>query len=427
MIPLAIVGCGGMGHRHLYGLSELERSGLNQFELVAVCDPVRNNAESLASNAKEHLGVNPAVVSDLSELAAQVKGLRAIDICTDPASHHTLTVKAFEYGWHVMVEKPMGLTVKACNFMRRAAEESGLILSVAENYRRDPMARLSKALLDAGVIGKPRLLVEYSIGGSDLVLISAWRHQKHSSGLLLDVGVHYADMREYLLGEVETVYAQIRLHERIRRKPEGGATSSFYAQWQNQMPEKVTATAEDAAYVTMTFRDGVIGQLIEDHAGHGKGMWQRIIFGEKGSLELPGDRSGQPICLTLDGKEPISDERILDFVPGFRLDPTTTALFGGNRFWHYDLPFVEIDRKLIGFEYYDFAEAIRTNQPPEVDAHVGARAVALCYAIMESGSTGQVVSTDEILAEKLDTYQKEINIGLGLSLIQKTECKLKNS
>ncbi len=48
---LAIVGCGGMGHRHLSGLAELERAGLCQFELVGACDPVRANAESLADQA----------------------------------------------------------------------------------------------------------------------------------------------------------------------------------------------------------------------------------------------------------------------------------------------------------------------------------------------------------------------------------------
>ncbi len=93
------------------------------------------------------------------------------------------------------------------------------MLSVAENYRRDPVNRLARALLDAGAIGTPRLLLHHSIDGGDQMLISVWRHQKDQSGLLLDVGVHYADMIEYLLGEVELVYAQTRLHEPIRKNP----------------------------------------------------------------------------------------------------------------------------------------------------------------------------------------------------------------
>ena len=40
------------------------------------------------------------------------------------------------------------------------------------------------------------------------MLISVWRHQKDQSGILLDVGVHHSDMMEYLLGDIETVYAK---------------------------------------------------------------------------------------------------------------------------------------------------------------------------------------------------------------------------
>ena len=58
-------------------------------------------------------------------------------------------------------------------------------LSVAENYRRDPINRLAKALLDAGAIGAPRLMLHNTIGGSNRMLISVWRHQKDASVVLL--------------------------------------------------------------------------------------------------------------------------------------------------------------------------------------------------------------------------------------------------
>ena len=76
-IRLAIVGCGGMGHRHLAGLAELHRAGLNHFELVGVCDPVSENAESLAQQAKGHFEEHPTVVSNLGELAAL--GIESVD------------------------------------------------------------------------------------------------------------------------------------------------------------------------------------------------------------------------------------------------------------------------------------------------------------------------------------------------------------
>ena len=45
-----------MGHRHMYGLAELQKAGLSPFELVAVCDPNLDNANSLADQARERLG-----------------------------------------------------------------------------------------------------------------------------------------------------------------------------------------------------------------------------------------------------------------------------------------------------------------------------------------------------------------------------------
>ena len=64
-IPLAIIGCGGMGGRHLLGLKELDDSGLNNVELVAVCDLRRDNAEYLADQAEERLGTRPRVFEDV--------------------------------------------------------------------------------------------------------------------------------------------------------------------------------------------------------------------------------------------------------------------------------------------------------------------------------------------------------------------------
>src|SRR5215472_5344726 len=60
-VRLAIVGCGGMGRRHLAGLAELSRTSHMNMNLVAVCDPNRRNAEDLAEEAHELLGERPAV------------------------------------------------------------------------------------------------------------------------------------------------------------------------------------------------------------------------------------------------------------------------------------------------------------------------------------------------------------------------------
>jgi predicted dehydrogenase len=417
-IRLAIVGCGGMGLRHLYGLTELHRAGWDHFTLVGACDPVRDNAESLADQAAAYFGRRPTVVSDLEQLAAV--GVDAVDVTTTPRSHHSIAVAALARGWHTMIEKPLGLTVRACNVIRRAASASGRVLSVAENYRRDPVNRLARALLEAGVIGTPRLLIHHSIDGGDQMLISIWRHQKYQSGVLIDVGVHYADMIEYLLGEIDLVYAQTRLHEPIRKNSaaEGGMSAAnpagVYGRWQKEMPATFSATAEDAAYATLTFKQGLVGQYIEDHAGHGQRLWARQIYGSAGSMSLPVDRSGGSISLQIAGQAEMRSTSLLDLVPSFRLDAVTASLFGAERLAEYRFSFAETDRKLLAVEYADFAGAIRAEHPPEVDAEQGARSVAVSYALLESSAIGRPVTVAEVLAGELGSYQQSIDEGLEL-------------
>ena len=419
-IPLAIIGCGGMGHRHMYGLAELQKAGLSPFELVAVCDPNLDNANSLADQARERLGKRPQPVSTLSELN-KTGDIQAVDICTLPAHHHSVAVEAMELGWHILCEKPVGLTSRACKLMQETSVKTRRILSVAENYRRDPINRLAKALLEEGVIGTPRLMMHNTIGGSDRMLISVWRHQKNASGILLDVGVHFADIMEFFLGNVTSVYAQTRLHEKKRINPMSGDTGSHqisssqvYAHWQREMPADFDATADDACYATILFENGAVAQYIEDHAARGEGMWKRAIFGSLGSMDLPGDRSGQRLKLQLENQEIVDDERLLELVPNFTLDKATAQLFGGDRLFEYSFEFEQTDRKLIAAEYWELGQCILNKTLPEVDIIQGARSVAIAYAWLESQVAGRSVGIDEVFLDKLNTYQNEINQSMGI-------------
>ena len=106
--------------------------------------------------------------------------------------------------------------MRGCARIREAASRSGRLVSVAENYRRDPILRLARALLDADAIGEPRSIVELRAGGSDAMLITPWRHFREDGGPLMDVGVHYADMIVYLMGPVDRVAGITRLLEPVR-------------------------------------------------------------------------------------------------------------------------------------------------------------------------------------------------------------------
>ena len=414
LVRLAIVGCGGMGRRHLAGLAELSRTAHMNANLVAVCDPNHDNAESLADEAHELLGERPAVFGDAESMVRQVDGLEAADCATDTGSHHAAATQLLELGLNVQCEKPLALTMRGCNRIVDAARGSGRILSVAENFRRDPMNRLVKALLDDGAIGQPQLMIESDVSGRDSILITPWRHMKLTGTITLDAGVHNADILQYYFGDAASAFGQVRLFERtrVRRNTEG--PGGFYARWAANMPESIEATGEDAIFGLITFANGALGQWTNHHAGHGEPLHQRLVYGTRGSIRAPGDRNGRPVHLFQSDGTEIADQRVLDYAPSYRLDPVAATLFGGERPWRYGFDFPAIDRKLLALEYYELATCIRTGAQPEVTGEVARRDVALVYALFESDRAGRPVSLDEVESGAVDAYQREIDTHLGL-------------
>jgi len=409
-VPLAIVGCGGMGGRHLLGLKELFDAGLSTVDLIAVCDLRSDNANRLADNAKELLGKRPKVYSDIATMKRELGDLLAVDITTDAGSHHKVSQIAFDLGLHVFCEKPLALTIRGCNKILEAQKRSGKLLSVAENYRRDPMGRLTKALLDAGVIGKPYMHFDIGASSGNTIIILPWRHDRNVGGILLDGGVHNADMMMYYLGDVEQVYAKVNRWEDTRYKPNSkGSLSTYYQPWYDEMPEKIQATAEDALVSVINFKNGVVGQWTSFYAAHGKGFGIGTIYGSQGSLQVGGIRSGHAPVLNIDGKEEITGDALLDLVPGFHLDEITTALFHGDRMGSYNIPFPEADRKLLAIELYEIGKCITSGEKPEVDGLVGRKDIALCYAAFESSVLNRPVTITEIETEQTGQYEAEIN------------------
>jgi predicted dehydrogenase len=409
-VPIAIIGCGGMGGRHLLGLKELHDAGLENVNLVAVCDLRLDNAHYLAEEAEEMLGHRPAVFQDLNRMAEAVRDLQAVVITTDASAHHSVACTAFDLGLHVLIEKPMGLTVRACNRMLAAQQRSGKLLSVAENYRRDPMSRLTRALLDVGAIGVPELFLDISAGSGNSIIITPWRHQKDLGGMLLDGGVHNADMMFYYLGDVDQVFARVALLEKTRYKPKDeGGVSGFYVRWYPEMPESITATADDTLISVLTFESGCMGQWTQSYAAHGRGYGQKLIFGSQGSLVPGGTRNGVSPVLKQDEKDELTGEPLLDLVPDFHLDEITTRLFGAERLASFNIPFPATDRKLLAIELFELGLCIENNKTPEVDGLIGRRAVALSYAACESSVLNRPVTLDEIEAEQVGSYEADIN------------------
>lgn len=413
-LRLAIVGCGGMGRRHLAGLAELRRAGRRDVELVAVCDPRLDNAEFLAAEAETLLGARPQVFGDAETMVERVAGLEAADCTTDTRSHHEAAPQLFDLGLHVLCEKPLALTIRGCHRVIGAAARRGRVLSVAENFRRDPMNRLVRALIEGGAIGDPQFILEAGVGGGDAITITPWRHMRMGGVLPLDAGVHSADILQYYFGPVERASGQTRMFEPRRHRRHTAGPGGFYERWAEDMPEVIDADGEDAIFGLLEFASGALGQWIDHHAGHGLPFRARKVFGTRGSIEAPGDRNGRSPRLILDGGTDVDDVRLLDHAPGYRLDPVAASLFEAERPWRYDFNFEAIDRKLIGLEYVELAACVREGAAPEVDGATALLDVALVYALFESACAGRPVTLAEIAGGGLDGYQRDMDEQLGL-------------
>jgi predicted dehydrogenase len=396
-INLGLFGCGVMGQRHIKGMARLQQVNRSRVVLVGVCDLVPENAERAAALAEQLLGQRPRIYASFAEMRKDVNvKVNAITLTTMPNAHVGLGIEALAAGVHVLCEKPIALTVKQGLRLIAAARAAGRKLSVAENYRRDPMNQLGKALLDAGVIGKPFLMTQSSSGSGEDVVITPWRHLKTSCGIAVDMGVHYTDILEYFLGPVSSVVGINAVVDEQRK----GADGKLYP-----------ADAEDLTAGVLQFASGAIGNYLLNMAGRGEGHFSRMIYGTQGSLKLPPDRSGQAVqCVQrVNGKDvPVPEAELLALVPGFTLDNTTAALFGGPRLSSYQMDWAAIDASLIAIEYDDLAHAILNDCEPEVNGEQGNRSLALMYGFLESQRLGRMVSADELTSGQVSAYQDEL-------------------
>ncbi len=406
-LSTGLVGCGGMGRRHLRAYAALRGVGLDRFEVVAVCDPRLEAAQEAAELAEELLGARPAIFSDHQDLVGSGE-VAALDVVTEPSVHHVIVPAALNAGLHVICEKPLGVTVRACREIVAAAEASGSLLATAENYRRDGPNRLARAVIEAGLLGHVHLMVEQSIGGSDAVIITPWRHRAETGPIALDMGVHYGDILRYYLGEIDSAYGAAFVAEPLRRlRPtdDQGAAGS--------VPGYIEATGDDSLVAIFRATSGVLAQLAFVPSGPGGHFVQRSLHGRAGSMTVPRDRTGGPVVVQL-GETTLSGAELRKELGGFELSGAAASFFGPDG-TEYERPFPEIDAATIGIELDDFALAVAEGRQPEVDGRGGLLAVAIVWAVAESQKAGRPVGIAEVADGSVDAAQADVDAALGLS------------
>lgn len=408
--------------RHAHGYIELTKK-FDSFRMTALCDRHEAAANQVASVIENATGHRPDVFTNYSDMLSASPKLDAVDIVTDTRMHHTFALQAFDAGVNVLTEKPMALTMKACRLMRDAAAENNLVISIGEQYRRDPMNRLAKALIDAGVIGQPKFAMKVSLGGgSALMHDTGWRALKSRAGsVIIEQGVHEADLLIYFLGDVDTVSAHtgIMMPQRIRQGMSGQIADFYQHRVEDAFADEQTVEIdqEDTAIAIIKFKSGVIAQFTITNASLGYGTGINTIHGQLGSMQMPPSRSGIPPKVHLEGRElPLTGDEMLEMVPDWNLDDITAKLFDGQtRMASYDVGFAAIDRILIALEMQELAVAIQSNnRKVEVDAETGMKALAVAYATLESGLLNQQVTLNDVMDGNVAEYQMEIDREAGI-------------
>ncbi len=327
----------GTGHAaQVHARAALNTGGL---DLVAV---VNHRRESRAGFAK-NFGIQRqySTVADLLSAG----DVDILSINTPNYLHGPQAIAALEAGVHVMVEKPMAISVAEGESMRRASESSGAKLLVAHCWRFDEEVNWLKRQVDEGRLGRIRRTKGYGVHVNWGP--SGWFAQARyaGGGALADMGIHAIDTARYLLGDPQplSVYAKVGT-------------------------EYTDHDVDDSATIWINW-DGGATSIVES------GWWWPHADGPEAGTQLYGTRGfGQlfPTRLEIPDREA---ERVDAIDPGFP----------PQRVEH-------CPQEMYDAQLANFVDCIRRDRTPSPGAAEGLVNLRIIEAAFESSRGGQVVS-----------------------------------
>jgi UDP-N-acetyl-2-amino-2-deoxyglucuronate dehydrogenase len=290
--------------------------------------------------------------------------LDAVIVCTPHPLHAEQAIAAARARLHVVVEKPMALSVADCSAMIAAADEAGVVLSVISQRRWHPAVRRVKAAIDEGRIGIPGLATVEVLGwrSAEYYAMDAWRGTRagEGGGVLVNQAVHHLDLLRWFLGPVAEV---------------DGWTANL------NHPE---IEVEDTAVAIARFQSGGIATIVASNSQR-PGLYGRIrVHGRNGASVGVETDTGSPFVAGV--SLPSLPENDIWTIPGEEAEPArwgrddATALAG-----------VDIETWFHELQLRDVVAAIREGGRPSVDGAAGRAAVELMAAIDEASRTGERV------------------------------------
>ncbi len=334
-LRFGLVGCGRVAPRHGQSLLELPTA-----QLVAVADTVERRAQRFAAD------FGGEVVADYRRLLDR-PDIDVVDICTPSGLHAQMAIAALQAGKHVLVEKPMALSLADADAMIAAAHDTGKKLCVVLQNRHNPPMQDLKRAIDAGRLG--RLLL-----GS--VTVRWYRPQEYyedgwhgtwamDGGALMNQSIHHIDALQWFLGQPASVTA-------------------YTATLAHRME------AEDAGVAIIRFRSGAMGVVEGSTVTYPENLEGSVaLFGEHGSAKVGGTALNRKVLWKIEGE--LEHER--ELLTREQVDPP--SVYGYSH------------KAVIA----DLIAAILEGRQPSTPAVEARKSVALVLAMYESSRCGREV------------------------------------
>ncbi len=334
-VRFGIVGCGVIAKFHAKAIENTPNA-----QLVAVYDANTSYAERFATE----LGVQAYATI---EALAQSADVDAVCICTPSGLHTQQAILMMQHKKHIVVEKPMSLTLADADRLIQTAKDSGVKVCVISQFRFKPAVVAIREAIAQGAFGK---IVSASLSmpyyrSEEYYNSGAWRGtwEMDGGGALMNQGIHGVDVFRSIMGPVKSIYAITRTQTR---------------------PIEV----EDSAVAVLEFANGAVG-TIEASTTCYPGYPRRItICGDKGSVVLEED-SILSWNLPIPTQLPVG-QKAQNVASS---DPKAIDVTGHTN------------------QIINFVEAILHGEPLLSDAPTGRLPLEIILGIYESSRTGQKV------------------------------------
>jgi predicted dehydrogenase len=355
-VRFGILGCGVIGPHHARAIA-----GLEDAELVAVADVVPGLAEELAAEygCSSHYG--------LGEMLSGTE-LDAVCVCTPSGMHAGDAIAALEAGNHVVVEKPVDVTLEAADRLLGVQRATGGKVAIVSQHRFDAATLTVHRAISTGQFGR------LTAGSAE---VRWWRSQSYydsggwrgtweldGGGVLINQAIHSIDLLQWLMGRVVevTAYTGLLAHQRIE--------------------------VEDTAVAILKFENGALGTIAATTAAY-PGLTARItVHGDKGSAVIDDDElvyfhaaGGGQEAEAYGGGENQAEQVMEQYGEG-SAGPGAGADPGSLSMAHRD-------------QISDFVEAIKEDREPSINVEEGRKSLAIIAGIYESVRTGGPVRIEE--------------------------------